>query len=304
MGRKIGHRIVGIGPGRVELEDFPVPSPRNGELLLETICTLISPGTERAFLLGLPNTPNSFPHYPGYSNVGRVVSIGTGVEGFVIGDLVASQTPHQSHAVIAVADAIGLRTGATPPEHAVFFNLGAVALQGVRKSRLEIGEPTLIIGLGLVGLLATGLSRLAGAYPLVTLDPVAERRGLSARVGADASIDPRSDGFETRIRECIGGSLPTVVIEATGAAEAVPLALKLAGEHGRVVLLASTRGVSDGIDFYTDIHRKGLTVIGAHNFVRPREDSSPRFWTVRDDWQVVLSLISSRRLDVSPLISH
>ena len=60
-----------------------------------------------------------------------------------------------------------------------------------------------------------------------------------------------------------------MVIEATGSPEPVNDAFALACSHGRVVLLASTRGVTE-TNFYRDVHRKGLTVLGAHaNAVPP-----------------------------------
>lgn len=304
MGRQTGSRIVGRAPGRVEIENFEIPVIGPLDLLVETECTLVSPGTERAFLLGLPNTPNSFPHYPGYSSVGKVVETGCDIKGFAIGDRVVTQAGHQSHAVVTGDEALLLKPNDIAAEQAVFFNLSAIALQGVRKSRLEIGEPTVVLGLGLVGLLATGLARIGGAFPLITLDPLEGRRNQSIRLGADASMDPRERGFESEIEAHLDGRSVAVVIEATGREEAVPLSFKIAGWHGRVVLLASTRGISNGVDFYSDVHKKGLSIIGAHNFVRPRDESSPGFWTARDDWKVALSLIAARRLEVEPLISH
>ena len=52
--------------GRVAVEEFEVEEPGEGELLVKTICTAISPGTETAFLLGLPNTPRKYPIYSGW----------------------------------------------------------------------------------------------------------------------------------------------------------------------------------------------------------------------------------------------
>ena len=63
--------------GRVAVEEFKVEEPGEGELLVKTVCTAISPGTETAFLLGLPNTPKKYPIYPGYSNAGIVAEVGS-----------------------------------------------------------------------------------------------------------------------------------------------------------------------------------------------------------------------------------
>ena len=95
-----------------------------------------------------------------------------------------------------------------------------------------------------------------------------------------------------------------VVIEATGHPPVVNTAFQLAAWRGRVVLLASTRGETERVNFYRDVHGKGLTVLGAHNSVRPRHDSSPNFWTLRDDWELSLQLIAHGRVVVAPLITH
>jgi threonine dehydrogenase-like Zn-dependent dehydrogenase len=95
-----------------------------------------------------------------------------------------------------------------------------------------------------------------------------------------------------------------VVIEATGQPQAVVLAIQLAKRFGRVVILGSTRGSVDGINFYLDVHHKGLTILGAHNSSRPKQDSHPGWWTMADDWRTSLKLLEWKRVTVAPLITH
>jgi len=83
----LGMRIVFEGPGKVGIEEFSLREPREGEVMIETVCTLISPGTETAFLTALPNTPGRFPMYPGYSNAGVVASTTIKAEGWGQGGL-------------------------------------------------------------------------------------------------------------------------------------------------------------------------------------------------------------------------
>jgi threonine dehydrogenase-like Zn-dependent dehydrogenase len=80
-------------------------------------------------------------------------------------------------------------------------------------------------------------------------------------------------------------------------------AFALARNHGRVVLLASSRGVTE-TNFYLDVHRKGLTVLGAHANAVPPRDSSPGYWTLNENTQTVLRLLAARRLQVAPLTSE
>src|SRR5437762_3723835 len=94
-----GRRVCWPDEGRAVVEPFAPREARAGEVLIETEMTLISPGTERAFFLGLPNASRRFPYYPGYSNIGRVVRPGEGVQDLATGELVASAGNHASHVV-------------------------------------------------------------------------------------------------------------------------------------------------------------------------------------------------------------
>jgi 2-desacetyl-2-hydroxyethyl bacteriochlorophyllide A dehydrogenase len=295
-------RVVWPEKGRADLESFVPAEPRPGEVLIETEVTLISPGTERAFFLGLPNAQGRYPSNPGYSNVGRIAALGEGVTGLQIGDRVASGGNHASHVVVRTS-----RCWPVPPElpatEAVFFNLAAIALQGVRKARVELGEAVLGLGLGLIGNLALQLARLQGGLPTIGLDPDAGRRETATTCSVDAVLDPTASDAPDRLGELTAGRGPSVVIEATGSPEAVNDALALAGHRARVVLLASTRGVTE-TNFYRDVHRKGLTLLGAHANVVAPHDSSPGFWTQEDDMKTVLRLLAARRLQVVPLRSE
>src|SRR5207244_4404281 len=73
--------------------------------------------------------------------------------------------------------------------------------------------------------------------------------------------------------------------------------------HARVVLLASTRGVTEA-NFYRDVHQKGLVVLGAHASTVPPHDSSPGYWTRGDDTRTALRLLAAGRLEVAALTSE
>ena len=94
-----GQRAVVTAPGEVELQQFDLPPPAAGQALLRARRTLISPGTERAFFLDLPNTNAPYPLYPGYSFVGDVIACGAGVDSLQVGDRVATIARHGSHAL-------------------------------------------------------------------------------------------------------------------------------------------------------------------------------------------------------------
>ena len=299
-----GKRVVWPSQATVEIEEFEFPLLGYNELLVATEYSLISPGTERAFLLGLSNARGRFPSYPGYSNVGVVIDSGRDVDSFNIGDRVVSSKGHTSHFVATPADVLKVTEAGLSSEEGVFFNLCTIAMQGVRKAKIELGEFTLVLGGGLIGLFGMQLAKLSGGLPVITADLSDNRLELAMQVGADYALNPEAEDFDAQLDKITGGKGPAVVIEATGHPPVVNTAFQLADWCGRVVLLASTRGETERVNFYRDVHQKGLTVLGAHNSVRPRHESSPNFWTLRDDWELSLQLIAHHRVVVTPLITH
>lgn len=299
-----GKRVVWPSRAQVEIEEFEFPLLGDDELLVATECSLISPGTERAFLLGLPNAQGNYPSYPGYSNIGVVIDRGGNVSDFNIGDRVVSSKGHTSHFVATSDSLLKVAEAGLASEEGVFFNLCTIAMQGVRKAKIELGESVLVLGGGLIGLFGMQLAKLSGGLPVITADLSDSRLQLAKQVGADYALNPEAEDFNDQVEKITGRKGPAVVIEATGHPAVVNTAFQLAGRCGRVVLLASTRGETERVNFYRDVHAKGLTVLGAHNSVRPRHESSPHFWTLRDDWELSLKLIAHGRVIVAPLITH
>jgi len=297
-----GHRVVVTKPGQVELEAFEVGEPAADEVLVATRASLVSPGTERAFYLALPNTNATYPLYPGYSVVGEVIAAGSSVTRFSVGERVACPVTHSSH-VIAKADKCLPLPDGLDESKAVFFNLIAIAMQGVRKARVELGEPVLVLGAGPIGLFAMQLARLSGGLPVLAVDLDETRLGAARAVGVDATI-LSDDRLLENVQAHTRGEGAAVVIEATGVPALAATAFQLAAVRGRVVLLGSSRGEADGINFYRDVHRKGLTIIGGHEITRPRYENSPGWWTQIDEQRIALDLLARGRIDVAPLITH
>ena len=300
-----GHYIVVESPGQAVLRPFEVPSPRAGEVLLENHYTVVSAGTERANLVGLPNTSGSFPYQPGYCGVGRVIAVGDGVTNVQVGErALAHFTGHRSHAIQPAAGLTVVRDERVDSLDAAFVVIAAMGLQGVRKLRLELGESALIIGLGLLGVFAVQSAALSGAIPVIVTDFDARRRALALSLGADHAFAPDQPDLAERIRELTGGRGADAVVEVTGAAVALRQALTYVRREGRVALLGCTRISDEPIDFYQLVHKPGVQLIGAHTFVRPEVDSRPGYWTVQDDYRTLLALLGAGRLQVRPIISE
>lgn len=295
-------RVVASARGRVELEAFRLPPPAPDQVLIETSHTAISPGTELAFLHHLAGTPGDYPLALGYSGCGRVLDVGAAVTTLERGRRVACNLPHASHGLIAAADCHPLPDDLDDVA-ASAFRLASIALQGVRKAEVELGSRVAVVGLGPIGVLAGGLAGASGALQVVGVDPLDWRRRLALDVGFDAVAASAEEAAP--LVSPVGGHDGGFdsVIEASGAPDAVPLAFRLAARRGRVVLLGSTRGLSDGVDFYRDVHRRGLTVVGAHERNRaPSDDLHARI--ERHDDALALALMAAGRLRLHPLVSE
>ena len=87
-------------------------------------------------------------------------------------------------------------------------------------------------------------------------------------------------------------------VEVTGVSAAMKQALECASYMGRIALLGCT------VDYYQQVHRPGVKLIGAHNFVRPKVESYPHHWTHQDDCNAILELIAAGRVKVAPIVSR
>lgn len=301
-------RVVMAGMNTVEVQDVDVPAPGPREMLLEADCCLISAGTELATLRGAvaagprPGTARSL----GYSFAGRVAATGAGVTEWQTGQRIAGHTSHSS-AVVVPADRhfVAVPDDVTP-EQASFVSLLAIALNAIRLAHIQIGEPVAILGQGLVGQLATQFARINGARPVVAVDALDTRLAIAQACGATHRINFRQvDDLSAAVRAATGGDGPRVVIEATGLPQPVNTALKIAGHGARVVLLGSTRGLVEQWDPYTDVHRKAITIIGAHSpSSHPPVGTFWNPWTTTVNMRVALDLIRDGSLNVDRLISH
>lgn len=300
-----GIYVVFESVGNAVLKEFDVGEPGSGEVLLEQDYTVVSAGTERANLIGLPNTSGNFPYCPGYSGVGRAIAVGDGVADVRPGDRVLAPFGggHRSHVTLKGPFTV-VRDERIESLDAAIVPIAAMGLQGVRKLRLEIGESAMVVGLGLLGMFAAQSAALSGAVPVIVSDFDKKRRDLALTLGADYAFSPDEPDLADRIRDLTDGRGVDAIVEVTGAAVALQQALTFVRRQGRVSLLGCTRISDAPIDFYEYVHRPGVSLIGAHTVVRPQVDSYPGYWTARDDYRTLLALMAVGRIQTRPIVSE
>ena len=137
---------------------------------------------------------------------------------------------------------------------------------------------------------------------MIGADPIPDRVRVAASHGLQA-LDPNETDVVSAVKEMTGGRMAEVVIEATGNPKALPLALDLAAEGGRAVLLGSLRGKVE-IDAYSSVHRKGISLIGAHDRLSAHAHTPRDPWTRERNLDLVLNLFADGALKSEDLISH
>lgn len=301
--------IVFTKPCVAELVEKEIGEPNANEVQVRLAVSTISSGTERSNLIGDPNVgPNTagavvFPRVLGYSSSGVVEAVGEGVTDFKIGDRVAmSWTTHtqvlnvNQDCVYKLPDNVSFNDGA-------LLHIGIFPLAAIRKCRLEIGESAIVMGMGVLGLVAIPLLKAAGAVPVIAVDPIPEKRKKALAVGADYALDPFAEDFAKTVKEITGGGAK-VGIEVTGIGAGLDGILDCMARFGRVALLGCTRNKDFTIDYYRKVHGPGITLVGAHTQARPQSESSSGWWTQRDDINTVMKLTEMGRIKLSDIIDE
>lgn len=301
-------------PYAVGVEPVEVGEPGPGQVLVETESSAVSAGTELAIYTGIhqwladpARAWPKFPFVPGYSAVGRVVATGDGADGFVPGERVIWPGRHARYDLVDVRTAGPTlrRIGeGVPPPAAACALLARFPLTALIRSGPILGESVAVIGLGLIGQLALRLYAASGSYPLAGIDPVAFRRERAEATAGTFGVDPSAEDVSAVLRSKLGGALPDIVVDATGAPDAVRLALSIVADGGKVVMVGSPRGIAGDVDFYHDLHGRSVSLVGAHGSavgVNAREKFP---YTLERALRLLVHLLESGRLPVDDLITH
>src|SRR5579859_2245345 len=267
--------------GELTVLDVPAPSGRPGGVLVRSLFSLISTGTEvmkvteaklsmvgkararpdqvrkvldavaqQGALATYKKVMDRLDSYTplGYSLCGVVVEVGRGAEEFRVGQLVAAAgNEHALHAEfnwVPVNLCVPVPEGVAA-EHAAFATVGAIAMQGVRRAEPQLGDAACVIGLGLVGQLVVRLLIAAGVR-VVGIDVIEDRCRLAEKAGAVLCAAPTDDGLAAvthALAELTDGRGADQVLLAAGGASNGPVetAAKLARDRATIVDIGKTK---------------------------------------------------------------
>ncbi|MBQ2705163.1 MAG: zinc-binding alcohol dehydrogenase [Clostridia bacterium] len=302
--------IVFVEPNVAKLIEEDIRTPKEDEILVKIAVSTISSGTERANLIGsktvawdLPEAEEAiFPRRLGYSTAGVVEQVGEGVTRFKVGDRVALWwTTHNQYVTISENNACLIDDISF--EDAAIFHIATFPLAAIRKCRLEMGESAIVMGMGILGIVALQLLKAAGAAPIIAVDPDPIKREKALKCGADFALNPYDADFARKAKEITNGGAK-VGIEVTGIGAGLDGILDCMAHFGRVALLGCTRDSNFNIDYYKKVHGPGITLIGAHTMARPHHESHSGWWTTQDDMLALKKLTLFGRLNLSELIDE
>jgi len=278
-------------PGRGEIRTETLPSPAQDEVLVETLYSGISRGTEALVFNGqvppsewtrmrAPFQAGDFPapvKY-GYASVGRVVSGPDGLAGRTVFVLY----PHQTRFIVP-ADAVHPLPEDVPPPRAVLAANLETAINGLWDGRPHVGDRIAVIGAGTVGCLAAwAASRIVGCeVELVDINP---RRAAAARALGVRFAEPAA-----AMREA------DLVIHASGAASGLVLAMELAGLEATIVELSWYGSQDVPLPLGGAFHAKRLTI--ASSQVGRVAASQRARWDTRRRMRLALRLLRDPSLD-------
>lgn len=333
--------------GNIVVKEIPAPLCGDNEILVSNRYSLISAGTESSLgsgssslfskirenpeliqcgidlvkreglkksfeLIKEKSTPPLIPL--GYSSSGIVLKVGNNVTNFAVGDKVAcAGAGYANHAEI-ISVPINLVTKV--PENvdfdeATFTTIGAIALQGIRRSKVQIGDNVVVLGLGLLGQIACQILKAGGAH-VIGIDTLIERNKLAEKIGAEKCFIAGKDVVKQVNEYTNGVGADSVIIyAATKSSEPVKQAMEMVRKKGNVVVVGDVGMDIDRSPFY----EKELDFLiscsyGPGRYDKLYEEKGNDYpigyvrWTENRNMQEFLNLISQKKIDVSRLINY
>lgn len=333
-----------LANGDTDVIEAPVPTKARGSVIVDTRISLISSGTERSLVdFGKASLFEKARQQPdkvkivlekigtdgfvttidavrsklgqplplGYSNVGVVSDSSPECEGLRIGDRIVSNAPHAD--VVRVAKNLCAKIpDNVSDEEAAFTVVASIGLQGIRLIAPTLGESIVVTGVGLIGLLTVQLLKAHGCRVLA-IDYDDNKLSLAEKFGAETCNPGRGeDPVDAGLAFSRGKGVDAVIITAsTSSSGPVTQAARMSRKRGRIVLVGVTGLELNRADFYEkELSFQVSCSYGPGRYDPAYEEAGHDYplgfvrWTEQRNFEAVLDMMSSGRLDVKPLITH
>ena len=295
-------RLAFTGSRQVELHNDELPKPGKGEVLARSLVTVMSTGTENiVFNHDFEEDTGwsrwvKYPFYPGYSNCGVIEELGEEVEGFKVGDRIATRHGHRSHFICKPLPGQKVPDGVAD-EAAAWIGPVKICAMGVRAAKPHIGGGLVIVGAGPIGQMEIRWLAAAGAFPLVVVEPSQMRIDLALRGGASHGIAKPLDQAADDIKAIFNGEMPELINDSTGNWRIFTEMQRISRKFGRILLLGDT-GTPSMQHLTHDLIGKGLQVSGAHDGHETPE------WNINTVGRLFFHLLQRGRFPMDGLTTH
>ena len=274
----MGKAVKFYGPYQVGVEEYPERPLESGEVRLATLYSGISAGTELSHYRGTnpgvtkkydpewqlfrpAEATNWYPRSSGYEEVGEVVEIGSAVKDVRLGDIIFGTWQHLSTHVMEGRNAARQKLlPGLDPVQGIFSQIGAIALNGILDSQINVGEVVAIFGQGTPGLIAAQLAKLSGAT-VIAIDMYPKRLELASSLGTDVVINPKEASPAEEIKRLTGCRGADVCLEISGSPQALQEAIRSVAYAGRVVALGFMQDEARGLYLGEEFHHNRVQVI-------------------------------------------
>ncbi len=281
---------------------------KDDETLIETEVSLISAGTELSRVFALKQGA-TYPVYPGYCAVGRVLKAGKAIKGIEEGDRVVFSGRHASAQIFNRARSDGgvfyKLSDETNSKDASFMVMCWIAMNGILPAEVKLGDNVAVLGLGTLGIITSLYYQLMGCNVLA-FEPYETRCRMAEKMGVRNVCGCPVEKQTEICQKQFGEEGADIVVDASGNSNSIMTAIKMAGKYGQVILLGSPREPVDSnvsVPFY-EVHSKMLTVIGALNRKYPYTAQPGSRISIERSLGFIENLINEGKLPVSELISH
>lgn len=330
--------------GETEITSIPSPSVKPGFVLIQSQSSVVSAGTERMLVDfgksnylqkarqqpekvkqvidkvktdGLQPTINAVktkldqPIPLGYSNAGIVLAVGEGVQNFKVGDRVVSNGSHAE--VVTVPENLCAKIPDNVPfEEAAFTVISSIGVQGIRLAQPTLGETFMVTGLGLIGLLTVQLLRAHGCK-VIASDFDQRKVELAASFGAD-TINPGNgmNVVDYVMGKTNGRGVDGVIVTAsTKSSDPISQAAQMSRKRGRIILVGVTGLELNRSEFYEkELSFQVSCSYGPGRYDANYEEKGQDYplgfvrWTEQRNFEAILDMMSERKLNVTPLVTH
>jgi predicted dehydrogenase/threonine dehydrogenase-like Zn-dependent dehydrogenase len=335
--------IQSFKTGETILEEVPAPLVKRGSLLIQTSNTLVSLGTEKMLIdFGKSNILSKALQQPekvkevidkiknegfsstmvsvlnkleqpiglGYCNVGNVIAIGEGVDGFKIGDRVASNGQHAEFVCIP-KNLVAKIPDSVSDHEATFTVIGSIGLQGIRLLNPTLGEVVVVFGLGLIGLITVQLL-IANGCTVIGVDIDDNKLNLSKEWGV-IPFNPKNGDLVQFVNSITYGiGCDGVIITASSKGnEIITQSAQISRKRGRIVLVGVVGLDINRADFYEkELSFQVSCSYGPGRYDDQYEQKGSDYplafvrWTENRNFKTILQSIETKKLLLNQLISQ